>query len=172
MASLKTGIWPVLSMSVGSVNFTIHICHILWVRPCFTISGSTQWGYRVIWNDNWNYRGESGKASPLFFVQSAFHLHDKAYRNRSIDKNETTYLGSELITERIFGNFYSIRCSDADVRIGPMTAQRATCAPLSGRACKDADPRPHLRTRFLSICTRSVKIRQYRLHCLQNYHSN
>jgi len=28
------------------------------------------------------------EASPLFFVRSAFHLHDRAYRKRSIDKNK------------------------------------------------------------------------------------
>jgi len=32
--------------------------------------------------------GNVEEASPLFFVRSAFHLHDRAYRNRSIDKNK------------------------------------------------------------------------------------
>lgn len=45
-----------------------------------------------------------------------------------------------------------------------MATQRATCEPLSGRACQGSDPRPHLRIRFPWICTRSVDIRQYIMH--------
>jgi len=50
--------------------------------------------------------------------------------------------------EQICAKLYSIRCTDAGVHIGPMTTQRATCEPLSGRACQGSDPRPHLTNGF------------------------